>query len=486
MKKILLFILFPISILGQTQIGQDLYAKFGLDRFGISVDLSSDGNIIAIGAHTSDANGGDSGQVTIYKNINGTWIQIGQDINGESSGDQLGGSLSLNSNGNIIAIGAEGNDGNENNSGHVRIYENINNNWIQLGQDIDGEAERDFSGSSVSLSSDGTIVAIGARVNDGNGNESGHTRVYKYNNNIWTQLGEDIDGESSDDRSGYSVSLSSNGNILAIGATKNDENGNNSGHVRIYENVNDNWVQIGQDINGESGNDLSGWSVSLSSDGSIIAIGAIQNDVGFISTVGHVRVYKNINNIWTQIGKDIDGEAERDFSGWSVSLSSDGSIIAIGAVSNDGIGKDNTGHVRIYKNINNNWIKIGSDIDGLFSEAYFGEDVSLSSDGSILVAGGVARNNNKGYVQVYDLSSVLSRKNKSITNFKIYPNPASKKIILDLNNSTLKGVSIFNNLGQLVKVSATKTINISNLSKGIYFIEVKTNKGKAIKKLIKE
>ena len=47
----------------------------------------------------------------------------------------------------------------------------------QLGADIDGEAAGDASGWSVSLSSDGTILAIGARLNDGNGADSGHVRV---------------------------------------------------------------------------------------------------------------------------------------------------------------------------------------------------------------------------------------------------------------------------------------------------------------------
>ena len=50
--------------------------------------------------------------------------------------------------------------------------------WQQKGSDIDGEAAYDESGMSVSLSSDGTIVAIGAYGNDGNGNRSGHVRVY--------------------------------------------------------------------------------------------------------------------------------------------------------------------------------------------------------------------------------------------------------------------------------------------------------------------
>ncbi len=52
--------------------------------------------------------------------------------------------------------------------------------FSQMGSDIDGENADDFSGSSVSLSSDGTIVAIGAYRNDGNGSMAGHVRVYKF------------------------------------------------------------------------------------------------------------------------------------------------------------------------------------------------------------------------------------------------------------------------------------------------------------------
>ncbi|MGB1502177.1 MAG: InlB B-repeat-containing protein [Ilumatobacteraceae bacterium] len=88
----------------------------------------------------------------------------------------------------------------------------------QLGADIDGEAADDRSGYSVSLSSDGTILAIGARLNDGNGTDAGHVRIYEWNGSAWTQKGADIDGEAALDKSGYSVSLSSDGTIIAIGA----------------------------------------------------------------------------------------------------------------------------------------------------------------------------------------------------------------------------------------------------------------------------
>ena len=112
---------------------------------------------------------------------------------------------------------------------------------IQLGTDIDGEAANDFSGISVSLSRGGSRVEIGAPY--ANGNDSGHVRVYEYSGGAWSKVGVDIDGEgvgdrsdgeAAGDKSGSSVSLSSDGTRVAIGAILNDGNGVNSGHVRVY------------------------------------------------------------------------------------------------------------------------------------------------------------------------------------------------------------------------------------------------------------
>ena len=64
----------------------------------------------------------------------------------------------------------------------MRVYEWDGTSWQQMGADIDGEAACDNSGHSVSLSSDGTIVAIGANRNGGNGTWSGHVRVYEFMN----------------------------------------------------------------------------------------------------------------------------------------------------------------------------------------------------------------------------------------------------------------------------------------------------------------
>jgi hypothetical protein len=163
-----------------------------------------------------------------------------------------------------------------------------------------------------------------------------------------------------------------------------------------------------------------------------VAIGAPYND-GNGSDSGHVRVYKNISDVWTQIGTDIDGEAAIDYSGSSVSLSSDGSVVAIRAFINDGNGTDS------------------------------------------------------GHVRVYDLSAVLSSDSFNVELSRVYPNPATTEIQITLkNNLELLRVNVYNQLGQFIKQSKSHTINVSDLSKGMYLVEIETNQGKGTKKVIIE
>ena len=321
-----------------SQLGGDIDGEAANDYSGTSVSLSSDGTVVAIGAHLNDGNGSDSGHTRIYAWDGSSWSQLGGDIDGEAANDWSGNSVSLSSDGTVVAIGALINDGNGSNSGHTRIYAWDGSSWSQLGGDIDGEAAYDQSGHSVSLSSDGTAVAIGATKNGGNGLYSGHTRIYAWDGSSWSQLGGDIDGEAANDWSGHSVSLSSDGTVVAIGAHLNDGNGSNSGHTRIYAWDGSSWSQLGGDIDGEAANDFSGFSVSLSSDGTVVAIGAHLNDGNGLYS-GHTRIYAWDGSSWSQLGGDIDGEAAYDNSGYSVSLSSDGTVVAIGAYYNDGNGE---------------------------------------------------------------------------------------------------------------------------------------------------
>ena len=129
-----------------------------------------------------------------------------------------------------------------------------------------------------------------------------------------TQIGQKLEGAGQGDYFGNSVALSDNGNILAIGAPYNAANGLNAGHVQVYENVSGVWTQIGTDIQSEAAGDGSGESVAISGNGNIVAIGAPRNEGNGVDS-GHVRIYENVSGVWTQIGDDIDGEVTQDLTG---------------------------------------------------------------------------------------------------------------------------------------------------------------------------
>ena len=141
----------------------------------------------------------------------------------------------MSADGKRLAIGAPFNDGNGRWSGHTRVYEWSGTAWEQMGADIDGEAAEDRSGNSVSLSSDGSRLVIGAPRNSDNASDSGHVRAYQWSGTAWKQLGSDIDGEAAGDQFGFHVALSADGNRLAGGTGYADEPGDDPGYVRAYD-----------------------------------------------------------------------------------------------------------------------------------------------------------------------------------------------------------------------------------------------------------
>lgn len=492
MKRYLLFfMLIPLWGVSQTQIGQKIEGVTGTDAFGRSVAISADGTIVAVGADRNNGNGSLAGHVRVYENVSGTWTQIGDDIEG-GAGDRSGRSVALSADGNIIAIGSPFNtSSNGTNAGHVRVFENVSGVWTQIGNAIAGDNTWDESGTNVSLSADGSIVAIGAPRHDGNGNESGQVRVYENIAGTWTKIGSDIYGLLPGHGLGISTSLSSDGSILAVGAVSRSTAAASASYTMIYENVSGNWTQIGQVINAISPLDQSGRSISLSSNGNIVAIGEPGYSTSSSSLIGNVRVFENISGTWTQKGSNIIGEAANDNSGISISLSSNGSIVAIGAAGNDAAGNF-SGHVRVYQNTSNIWSKVGNDIDREDPSDYFGENVSISDNGDKLIVGSTTpttspTNTKIGYAKVYDLSGVLSSDKFTKTNFTIYPNPATDVVNIELQDGViLESVTIYNNLGQKIKTISQNTVDVSTLAKGLYFVEVTTNQGKASKKVIVE
>jgi hypothetical protein len=482
---ILIFCL-SITSYSQIQLGEALYGENAEDEFGVSISLSDNGTIMAVSAIYHDGNGTDSGQVRIFQNTGGSWSQIGQDINGEHAGDASGMSVSLNGDGSIVAIGARWNDGNGNDSGHVRVYQNNNNTWTQIGQDIDGESPGDQSGMSISLSADGSIVAIGAWLNGGNGHHSGHVRVFGNNAGIWTQIGEDIDGQNTTDICGRTVVLNATGNIVAVGSTGNTANTDGNGEVRVFQNTAGTWTQIGQTMVGDATIDDFGYAIKLSSDGNIIAIGAQAND-GNGTDSGQVKIFRNSSGTWTQIGQDIYGEAPGDRAGFAVGFSGDGSIVAVGAPFNNNNGQY-AGHVKLYANRNDAWEEIGEAIEGEASDDHSGLGLSINEEGTTVAIGSTYSNGNgyrSGQVRVFDISGLLHAPSIIPIQCALYPNPASTACFVQLApTNTLLDIRIFNTNGQLVKTTKTPNINIADLPSGTYFMHLRSEAGEAIQELI--
>ena len=389
------------------QIGSDIDGEAPNDQSGYSVALSDDKSTLAIGAWYNDGNGAaDVGHVRVFRcNEETEWVQIGTDLDGKSAGDLFGTSVAVSSDGTTVAVGGlDKSDG----AGHVRIFRLLND-WIQIGPDIVGETSGDNAGRSVSLSDDGNIVAIGSPMNDSDaGLDVGQVRVYAYSldRQTFEQLGEDIQGEQELDSFGFAVSLSGDGRTIAIGTSR-------SGSVRVFKYLpNSNWKQIGNTIpvEGAIEADMIGIAVvALSKAGDVAVIGApFSGANGKGNASGIVSIYQLLGNeLWTRIGNQIEGERADDSSGVSVDISDDGDVVAIGGFLNTGVNGEFSGHVRVYKRDQDSWTLIGGDLDGESSRDLFGRSVSISGDGSMLAIGGPSNDGtnglDSGHVRVFSL-----------------------------------------------------------------------------------
>ena len=365
-----------------------------------SVSLSDDGNIIALG---NPYYNNENGRVRIFEKdpTNTTiqpigWTQKGLDIEGDFNGDKrFGWSVALSGSGEFIAVGAPHSNGNygASKAGRIKVYQfnDSNNSWdILLRQPYDlewipGANPNDEFGFSVSISKDGSIVS-GSSIE--HNSTSGYAAVYERVNNNWVQLGNNIT-DNTNTGAGHSIAISDNGNIIAVGEYLSDKNGSNSGHVSIYQyNSNSSsWEQLGNDIDGVAHDDLAGTSVALSGNGHIVAVGAHDHNGPAGADTGHVRIFQYTNNTWSQLGNDIYGEAPGDRFGYSVNLSTDGTILSANSAFSEVNGVE-TGHVYLfqYNSNSNSWVQEGDRIyeENSSNNLALYEGSALSGDGSVL------------------------------------------------------------------------------------------------------
>lgn len=361
----------------------------------ISMQLSDDGNAIVIGEELN---------TRVLKYSSG-WEQVNLAFESDDTIDELGYSVTISGDGNLYAAGAPS-IGTSARNGYVSVFTHNKNSLTRFGDEVYGNAERDYLGNSVSVSQNGKVIAVGA---SGQYQDESLSRVMVYEKTIdgLVQIGEDILKPSTDTYSDFGsvVELSANGSLLAISAPLLYNS--NYGAVYIYQRNGSAWVRLGNTITGTYGA-RTGSSLSFSKDGTILAVGSGGNSGGVSEDqyTGYTTVYKfnNSNTTWEVLGERINGEAVWDFSGGSVHLSGDGTILAVGAIGNDGeTVSGGHGHVRVFKYNNSSWEQMGADVDGNPDfNIDFGGVVKLSKDGSTLIVSDINSQSLAGSVELFN------------------------------------------------------------------------------------
>ena len=411
---------------GYAWTGQELVGDAG-DYGGKVLALSADGLVLAVGATNADppdGNGGtinNAGRVVVWEwsAQTGTWVHRAV-VNGEVASDGTGDAISLSADGAVLAIGEHKHD--TSNAGRVRVFD-----WDPTGDayvmrndpnsNLSGDANHDYAGASVALSADGTVLASGAIGYDGS---RGRVRVFVWGGGAWTQRGQDgqLDGASENDEYGYSVALSDDGTVVAIGAhAYSPTSVTNGGLARVFAWYGGAWQQRGQDILGENLYTRVGTAVDLSADGTVLAVGDRGNSIhdsppGSHDERGRVTVYEynaGINN-WDDRGDPILGELNSDRGGYALQLSADGTVIVAGAKHNDppdGSGETwiNGGHARVWAYDGAEWHKVGVDLDGQAANGWHGYAVGISADATVVAVSAHEYPSTQGSMRVYSLQS---------------------------------------------------------------------------------
>jgi len=306
------------------------------DEFGFAVALSIDGNTLVVGAPgeasvgiETDNSAPSAGAVYVYTRSGTTWTQQAYiKASNPEAGDQFGASVALSDNGNTLAVGATGED----------------------------SALPGVTAGNVSEVTAGN-TAPGA----------GAVYVFTRSGTTWTQEAYiKASNTGADDQFGFSVALSSDGSTLAVGATGEDSAltgtagivdettaGNaapGAGAVYVYTRSGTTWTQEAYIKASNTGVlDLFGFSVSLSGDGNILAVGAIGESsaatgIGGNQTdntapdAGAVYVFnRSIAATWTQqFYVKASNTGASDQFGFSVALSSESNnTLAVGATGED-------------------------------------------------------------------------------------------------------------------------------------------------------
>lgn len=358
-------------------------------ELGSDVSITPDGSIFAVSSPFTDQNSFSSVQpyVDVYRRGDSMFTTDSEDDRiTQSDFEAFGFSLELNNDGSRLVVGGFGVtpvfiEGQPPGRDAVRVFEDQNGSWVQLGSTLDDDQVVNQAGTSVAISGDGETIAYGVPQTQTNPAGAGFVRVLTYDGEDWTLVDEQITSPNMGDRFGEMLSMSDDGTLIAVGAPRTS----GGGVVYVYENSgSEGWQLVGEPlaIGGDEG------SVSLSADGTTLAVGEPFDD----AQRGLVRVYSRSGDSWTPLGDDLAGVNTNDRFGIDLQLNNTGSILIVGASFaeslNAGIGA--AGVVYSYRLADGEWTMFApplSAADQGINWREFGVAVAVDDAGQTLVVG---------------------------------------------------------------------------------------------------
>jgi len=316
---------------------------------------------------------------------------------GHAAGDEFGSSVSISTDGKRVVVGARSSSlPDKPKNGEVRVFEfsEVSGSWVQLGRSIQGLAENDRIGFSVSISGDGKRVALGAPLgNKGTGSAS----IHEYTGLDWILFGNIVATNHVGDRTGFSVSLSNNGNTLAVGSYRSSTGDlTSSGSVSVYKLDTLSLVGQGQTLIGTMDKARFGYSVSLSGDGQRLVVGSSGFNTGNAARAGLCEVYEIQAKNWTRLGFLVGKEEEH--VGYHVSISKNGNEVSCSKYTfPDGVKE---GAVVLLEESIAEWNVVDTVLSSRGNSPSFGASVSLSQDGAIVLAGAPSYNTSAGFFEL--------------------------------------------------------------------------------------
>lgn len=298
----------------------------------------------------------------------------------------FGSCVAVNDDGSVIVTGANGDDESAPAAGAVYVLRWDGSNMTQTKITASDSARNDHFGESVAISSNGNVIAVGSPDDDDNGEGSGSLYVFQWSGSDWKEKKIIASDGEEMDRFGECVSISGDGQTVVVGAPRVDDNGISSGAVYVYRKSGISWLETKITALGGKRDDNFGQDTAVSHSGNRIIVGTPGDDI-IGKDAGSLYVYDFVGDSWeeNQILRDVDSTNDR--FGESVAITADGLTVIAGAPGSD-MYSVNGGKVCLFEYKWNDWSEIDlGEVDGLTAEAKLGCSVGVSANGKRIVAG---------------------------------------------------------------------------------------------------